>query len=68
MNRLKSELLFLNFLKDAKRKTRRALVASADEFIKYIFQVAVNTLEGKYKFKKDEKSKIKKHRIYENRL
>jgi len=52
MNRLKSQLHFLQVIKDAKTRARRALLASADDdSIKAIVECAINTLNGNHKFK-----------------
>jgi hypothetical protein len=66
MNRLKSQLYFLNVLKDAKRQARRVLIESAsDDLIKAIVECAINALNGNHKLSKEEKRKLSK---YKNRL
>jgi len=66
MNRLKSQLHFLNVLKDAKPQARRALLTSADDdLIKAIVECAINTLNGNHKLTKEDKGKLSK---YKNRL
>jgi len=47
MIRLKSQLHFLHFLRDAKPEARRALLASEDDdLVKAIVECAINTLKG----------------------
>jgi len=66
MNRLKEQLHFLHFLKNAKAQARRALLTSADdELIKAIVECFINKLNGNHKLNINEKSKLKK---YKNRL
>ena len=66
MIRLKSQLNFLPVRRDAKPQARRALLASADDdLVKAIVECAINTLNGKHKLSKEEKSKLHKYR---NRL
>jgi hypothetical protein len=66
MIRLKSQRHFLQVLKDAKPKARRALLASvSDDLIKAIVECGINTLNDNHKLTKDEKSKLHK---YKNRL
>jgi len=62
---LKSQLHFLQVLKDAKPQARRALLTSADyDLIKAIVECTINTLNGNHKLTED-KSKLSK---YKNRL
>ena len=66
MNRLKSQLHFLQVLKDAKPQARLALLESVvDGLINSIVECGINTLNGIHKLSKDENSKLIK---YENRL
>jgi hypothetical protein len=66
MNRLKSQLLYLHVLRNAKPQARRALLASADDdLIKAIVECAINTLNGNHKLTKEDKGKLSK---YKNRL
>jgi len=60
MIRLKSQLHFLHLLRDVKPQARRALLASADDLIKAIVECAINTLNGKHKLTRDEKSNLHK--------
>jgi len=47
MNRVKSQLQFIQVLKDVKPQARRALIVSANsELIKAIVECAINTLSG----------------------
>ena len=63
MKRLKSQLHFLHILKSAKPQARRLLLASADdEFIKALFECAINTLNGNHKLNEEEKSKLSKYK------
>jgi len=49
MKGLKSQLHFLQVLKDAKPQARRALLTSAeDDLIKAIVECAINTLNGNH--------------------
>jgi len=66
MNWLKSQLLFLHVLKDAKPKDRGALLTTADDdLIKTIVECAINTLNANNKLTKEDKNKLSK---YKNRL
>jgi len=63
MIRMKSQLLFLNVLRDAKPQARRALLASADDdLIKVIVECVINTLNGNHKLTRDEKSNLHKYK------
>ena len=61
MNRLKSQLNFLNVLKDFKQQTMRALLASAnDEPITSIVECVINMLNVNHKLTIHENGKLKK--------
>jgi hypothetical protein len=63
MNRLRSQLHFLQVLKDAKPQARRALLTSAnDDLIKAIVECAINTLNGNGKLTKEDKGYLSKYK------
>jgi hypothetical protein len=63
MKGLKSQLHFLQILKDAKPQARRALLTSAeDDLIKAIVEWAINTLNGNHKLTKEDKGKLSKYK------
>jgi hypothetical protein len=63
MNRLKSQLHFLNVLKDAKPQARCALPAPADdELIKVIGECAINTQDWNHTLSIDENCKLNKYK------
>jgi len=64
MKLFKSQLHFLNILKDATPQARRKLLTSADEdLINVLVECAINTLNSNHKLTKDEKIKLNKYEI-----
>jgi len=66
MNRLTTQLHFIQGIKDAKPQATRALLASAGEdLIKALVQCAIKSLDGNHSLSKEENSTLSK---YKNRL